>query len=310
MSDRAEDAYTSPAGRALLRRYRERAGPFVESVLDWQIGLECLGAQAAAWRAEHPGRAAFGRLRADGGELVELPRALPEVSLLPVPAWGRALTADTAGAHAFLQGWNGELYLRLQGCPPPDRLALVAALDDGRGDRAVALEPVAGTRRFALPYLNGGPGAGALWYAPGLDAREVLRGHALSLSLRVGGPGGIRALERVALWPVAEGPVRTTPLLDGDRLHHLQAKLLAAIAAFTRRQPAAFAEALGRLGGGEEGFTPLRRPQALWLSAMVAEIARCGAAAFRDYGCAALAGHPQLLVDVGRTARSLGVETS
>jgi hypothetical protein len=264
-------------------------GPYVQRLRVWRSALALL---AASRDPEASRRFGVGGLiwRAASTDIGR-GHGTPAVRLLHLTPW---TPSGDAGESFFLQGYNHHLYLRHQGALPADELHLSVTLVGGRRPRRIALKPLPNARRFALTYLNGGGEDGLLWAAPGLDARQVLGGGAEAVALEL--RRGAAAARLPALRLEGVGGRAALESADGGPAGARIARL---IQAYLSRRRQDFAAALSDLAGpaAPERWRALSRSHALWLSAMVAELSRCGLDTWQSYGCSVLRGHPQLLTD-------------
>lgn len=276
-----------------------------------QEALDLLDAQRRSWAHRHPYKmaAATGTQRG----------ARPELRLLVVPLWSRQLAqrlAPTAQAPlgpsgqsdpaqdlapkplVFLQGHEADLYVRVVGAAAPASLALESRpwVGDTRSLPVTAQRVDPKARPFALPALNGGGGNGSLWHLPDVSAGLALGGDGRRLVLRV----AVHADER----PTPLGEVELPPL-NHRRVGHedsrpgaAERRLRSAIDAYTRPDGADdFSAAVEWFAGTGSAFRELRRWQALWMRAMLAELRRQGDRTWRQYGGPRSQVHPQLQLD-------------
>ena len=255
--------------------------------------VDCLDAQCASWEQ------LYSREKADpGGGTAEPP--FPALRLLVVPQWGNALSR---GSSVFLQGLDDELYVRVQGPTQPVGMRF-AARSGFQAHEGIPLvcEPLreAGDL-FALRYLNGRGTGGLLWFCEQANPEHDLGSGTREIELWVTPEHGTPecSLGVVELPAISQARFRVDAAAESGRApKKVVDALQVAISAYTLGHPERFCRAVAYLREQRGDPRDLSRVQALWLSAMAAEIWQAGRDQFERYGCHVLAGHPQLMFDL------------
>ncbi len=255
--------------------------------------LWLLDGQRQAWADAHPYRMA--------ATTTTDRAALPQLHLLLVARWSRALKDEYGDAVGvlplvFLQGHGDHLYLRfvMDVVPSSVLLSVGSPYVDQHSLPVRAEHLVEGSRRFALPALNGGGPWGSLWKLPRTRPFDVL------------GPDGSRMELKVALDPNERPQSMGTidiPALGGPRAgfdepdpRKAERQLRAAIRAYSANDARSFARTVDWFVESDNRPRELRKWQVIWLRAMLAELRKRGDRTWRRFGGPRSQANPQLLL--------------